>query len=253
VTLNGNGGGADTFNVGYNSTTDPTGSTGSLANVQDSVTINGVGATLNVSDAADTTAIALTITAVDIQSSSAGDIIYNGPSTINITAGNPAPNRNAIDVEGAVSGTTLVLVTTGNSDVQLAQVGQDTSALAGAGIILAGTSTDTLTVNDQADPGNNSYTVSDSNLTTGSISVTINSPFGQEVVYGGTGTNSFDVTPSTNTTISVDGGSSGANTLHYHKQSGEMLDTSSGYSIVDTGVHHYQTVYYYDFNTVTIA
>ncbi len=257
MTLNGNGGSGDAFNIGYNSTLDPTGATGSLANVQDSVTINGAGATLNVSDAADTNAIALTMTAADIQSSSAGDIIYNGPSTINITTGDPTTNRNAIDVEGAVSGTTLVLTTTGNSDVQFAQVGQDfDSAFTGVTIILAGTSSDTLTVNDQANTTGTTYTVSDTGVTSTNASITINGQFGQEVVFGGSGTNHFDVTPSTvgsGTTISVDGGSGSSNTLTYHTPisppDAPVNDGSS--SIFDTG-GNYEPVYYYDFLTETI-
>ena len=73
LTLNGNGGGGNTFNVGFNGTTDPNDEnlTGSLANVQGAFTINGVGATLNVSDAADTTAAAWTFTASDIQARAA--------------------------------------------------------------------------------------------------------------------------------------------------------------------------------------
>ncbi len=45
LTLNGNGGGGDTFNVGFDGTSDPGDEnlTGSLANVQDAVTINGIG------------------------------------------------------------------------------------------------------------------------------------------------------------------------------------------------------------------
>jgi hypothetical protein len=256
LTLKGNGGSSDTFNVGFNGTTDPNdvNLTGSLANVAGTFTINGTGATLNVSDAADTTAVATTVTATDILSGSAGDIIYNGPTSISFIAGHPTGgNRNAIDLETLNSGTSLVLTTTGNSDVQLAQAGQDTSSLSGASIILAGTSSDTLLVNDQADPGNNSYLVSDSNVTTGSISVTINSPFGQEIVYGGTGSNTFDVYPSTTTTISVDGGSGSSNRLTYHTPPSLDTPVNDGIgSIFDTS-GHYKTLFYYDFTSVTVT
>ena len=254
LTLNGNGGFGDTFNVGFNGTTDPNdvNLTGSLANVQGAFTINGVGAGLNVSDAADTTAVAWTITAADIQSGSAGDIIYNGAGAIDVYLGLPtADARNAVDVESLTSGTSFLLVSQGNSDVQFAQVGQDTSALAGANIFLAGTSTDTLIVNDQADPGDNAYTVSDSNVTTGSISITIFSPFGQEVVFGGSGANTFDVTPSTvasGTTITVDGGSSGNNTLNYHTPSNPPCNPQNDdvFSITDAD-GNYLPVNYFDF------
>jgi hypothetical protein len=257
--LNGNAavGNSDVFNVGYNSTNDPSGSSGTLDNVQGDFTVNENGAgtaTLNVSDAANSTSGSLTIDSSTIQRSGAGVITYSNVPTINVTAGDPTDGfPNAIDVESLPSGTSLLLTTTGNSDVVIAQVGQDTSAVLGT-ITLAGTSTDTLTVNDQADAGNNSYTVSDSSVQTGSITVTITSPFGQEVVYAGTGTNTFDVTPSTDTTISVDGGSSGSNTLTYHTPS-SPTDTpvnDGSYTITDTS-GHYQPVYYYDFATVTIV
>ncbi len=80
-----------------------------------------------------------------------------------------------------MSGTTLVLTTTGNSDVQFAQVGQDfDSAFTGVNIILAGTSSDTLTVNDQADTADTTYAVSDSTVTSGSnTGLSIYSSFGQ--------------------------------------------------------------------------
>ena len=91
-------------------------------------------------------------------------------------------------MEGAVSGTTLVLTTTGNSDVQFAQVGQDFDrAFTGVNIILVGTGSDTLTVNDQADTADTTYAVSDSTVTSTNAGLSIYSTFGQLAVYGGTG------------------------------------------------------------------
>ena len=151
-----------------------------------------------------------------------------------------------------MSGTLFALTSQGNSDVQLAQVGQDTSDLTGASINLAGTSSDTLTVNDQADIGNNDYTVSDSNVATGSITVGILGQFGQVIVYGGSGANTFDVTPSTGTTFALDGGSSGNNTLTYHQQPGEGTPVDSGFIITDPNLQ-FLPVYYFDFATVNIV
>ena len=129
LTLNGNGGGGDTFNVGFDGTSDPNDEnlTGSLANVQDTVTINGIGATLNVSDAADTNAIALTITASDIQSGNAGDIIYNGPSTIN-TSRRPHHQPKRDRHRKPVSGTTLTLTSQGTATSSSPRWGRTSTA-----------------------------------------------------------------------------------------------------------------------------
>jgi hypothetical protein len=218
--------------------------------VQGTFTINGVGSALNVSDAADHTSVATTITATDIQSGSAGDIIYNGPSTVSFIAGKPTDGfRNAIDVESAVSGSSLVLTTIGNSDVGFSQAGLDfSSALSGVGITLSGTSSDSLTLNDQFNPANTTYAVSDTSVDSGSAGVSIVSSFGQVIVLGGSGTNHFDVTPSTTTTFSLDGGSGTGNTLTYHTPSSPSCAPHNDgvFSITDAN-GHYQPVYYYDF------
>jgi hypothetical protein len=98
---------------------------------------------------------------------------------------------------------------------------------------VAGSSTDTLTVNDQGNEVDTGYFISDTSiLRDGVASITLFGNFDQVVVYGGGGTNTFDVTPSASTTFTADGGAAGTSTLIYHT-GGSTTYVDDGSSITD--------------------
>ena len=260
LTLNGNGGAGDTFTLGVTGAQDIQ-TDGSLGGVTASITINGSpDAILNVSDAADTSAVAWTITANDIQSGSAGDIVYNGPSNINVYFGLPmGGNRNAVDVETLQPSANLLLQDQGLTDYQFAQVGQDLfTALSGTSINLASSNsgTDTLALNDQLSTNVTAYDVSDLGVTFGAGSITfLGGGPGALVVSGSSAADTFNVVPSGITAFSLVDGSNGSSTLNYEASQvhgpPDKPNNDSFSSISDLN-GYYQTVFYFEFNPTLV-
>ena len=237
LTLNGNDGN-DTF------------AAMSWDNLQGDVAMNGGAGTntLSVDDAAKTESVFYTVQASDLQRENGGILSYSDMATINLAAG--SGDSNVIDVESTpASAAVTVMGGSGHTDFQISQVANNLDALLGDLILAAGSPSDTLTVNDQLNPLDTSYDVSDLSVTrSGAAAITLIGTLDQIAVFGGSGTNAFDVTPSATTTITVDGGASLASTLDYHSGgSATLLD--DGFSITDpsAGV---EAVNYSGFTTV---
>lgn len=240
LTLNGNDGN-DTFTA---TTWD---------NLQGDVAMNGGAGTntLSVDDTANTNPVFYTVQSTDLQRENGGTLSYTDMATISLGAG--SGNGNAIDVESTPAGASVAIMGgTGQNDFQVSQVANNLDALQGDLILAAGSPSDTLTVNDQLNPNNASYAVGDTSITrTGAAAMTLIGTFDQMAVFGGSGTNAFDVTPSHVSTITVDGGPSGANTLTY-QTNGSHTSVNDGFSITDptAGV---QPVNYSSFSVVSRA
>jgi hypothetical protein len=162
-----------------------------------------------------------------------------------------------VDIESTASGTpvTFTVNPTGQDGVQVSQIGQDLDSLQG-GLTLVGTAAASLTVNAQSNAASHSYTVNDTQVLRDTTAITLTSgtgTFGQLVVHGSTGpADTFDVTPSKNTTITVDGGTAGTATLTVHTPAGANLQDDHSGNITDTN-GLYQPVHYSDFATVNIV
>ncbi|HZT81758.1 MAG TPA: hypothetical protein VFA26_16145, partial [Gemmataceae bacterium] len=233
LTLNGNGG-DDTFSV----TT--------LDNIAGDLTVDGGSGTntLDVDDSAKTSGVSWAVDTTTIQRESAGQITYGSMATVTITAGS---GDDAIDIEATPSGTTVTFdAGGGTNDIEVAQVGNNLDAIQGE-VVLAGSVNDTVTINDQLNADDVNVSLDEFGLSrTNSASLTFNTSFSQVVFYGGSGTNTVDVTPSGNTTFWLDGGLAGTSILNYHT-GGSTTYQDDGSTISDTGL---QSVFYFDFGTV---
>jgi acrosin len=242
LTLNGNGG-DNVFNVS------------SLDTVQGDFTINGGSGnnSLNVDDTANTTSVGWLIDATDVQRFGSGNITYSGIASVTVTTGTPTDGfSNALNVESVAAGTS-VTVQASQTDVVVAQVSQNLSGIQGGLVIDAVGSHATVTVDDSQNTADTNYTINGvtGTVSTGSASIQVLEVPTSLVVLGGSGTNNFDVTPSTSYPITVDGGSGGNNTLTYQTGgSTTWTDTGLWISDADRGV---QDVTYNDFGVVIHA
>jgi acrosin len=246
LTLNGNAG-DNSFNVS------------NLDNVQGNVTIDGGSGsnTLAIDDSAKTSSVSWTIESSDVQRENAGTISYSNMATVDVTVGAPTDGfSNAIDVESTPSGVAVTLdASGGNSDIVVSQVANNLDAIQGD-LTLVGASTDTITINDQANINDTNYVVSDTGVTrdaAAAITLSGGAVNGEQlVVLGGSGANVFDVTPSINMVLTVDGGSGTdsnglpLSTLNYHTN-GSTTYGEDGTSITDVGM---MPVFYSNFGTV---
>jgi hypothetical protein len=238
LTLNGNDGN-DTFTAT------------NWDNLQGDVTMNGGAGvnTLAVDDTAKSTPVFYTVESTDLQRENGGTLYYADMATISVDAG--SGDGNAINVESTPTGASVTVTGgAGHNDFQVSQVANNLDALQGDLILAAGSPTDTLTVNDQLNPNDSSYAVSDTSLTrTGAAAITLIGNFDQLVASGGSGVNVFDVRPSLHSTITVDGGPSGSNHLTY-ETNGSTTSVDDGFSITDptAGV---QPVNYSGFSAVS--
>src|SRR5262249_39257898 len=116
--------------------------------------------------------------------------------------------------------------------------------------VVAGNPADTLTVNDQLNPNATDYTISDTTVTrSGAAAITLVNPLGQIARLGGSDGNTFNVTPSTTSTITLDSDASNTSTLTSNAN-GTTTFSDDGSSIPDptAGV---QPVFYTSFGVVS--
>jgi hypothetical protein len=239
------GTGADTFNV--------------AAAITANVTIDGGGGTntLNVDDSANTTSTAYVLNASSIGLPSSL-ISYSNIHIVGLTLGTPMDGAggNTVNVEGIPAGATMDIAANGNSHFFLG--GLSHIAPTGSLIISTSSTTDTVTVDDSQNSTATSYTINPDTgvnaITTAGLDVTLVGTgggdfFSKVVVDGGTGVNSYDVTPSANTVITVsDNNATVSSTLTYEKTASGASPVNDGVSsITDASGHHYQPVNYHGF------
>jgi hypothetical protein len=241
LTLNA-GGGNVTFNVT------------NLANVLGDFSVNGgTGvSTLNVDDSANTSAVGWVIDATTVQQFNAGAITYgNIAGGVTVTTGTPLAGgpSNALDVEGVAAGTSLT-VQASQTDVIVAQVSGTLAGVQGSLVIDAVGGNVTVTVNDSMNPTDTHYAIDGltGTISTDTVSITVLEAPTSVSVLGGTGNNTFDVTPSPWYPIYVDGGMSGTNTLIYHYGSSTTWYDDGG--MIRDSSDLVQPVFYFDFTTV---
>jgi hypothetical protein len=143
--------------------------------------------------------------------SPSGSVTFNGGETVNyagvqqVTINGGAGGGNSFDVQGTLAGTPVTIntgpgipnaVIVGGADNTLANV-------AGPLTINGQGASDTLTINDQGDSAGQTF-----NLTAGSISGVIavsQNGIIEVIVNGGSGSDTFNITPSATTVFSVHG------------------------------------------------
>ncbi len=225
-----------------------------LAAVQGNVTIDGGTGDniLGVDDSANQTSVGWVIDATTIQQFNAGLITFGNIANVTVTTGTPTDSfSNALDIEG-VGPTTSLTIQASQTDVTVAQVAQNLAGIQGSLVIDAIGSNVTITVNDSMNTADTNYFINGltGSISTDTVSILVLEAPTSVVVLGGSGTNSFDVTPSAVYPISVDGGSGGNSTLTYHT-GGSTTWTDTGSSIIDPTL--VDAVFYSNFKTVIVT
>ena len=135
---------------------------GTLGGIQGVVTVTGDGSdTLNADDSGVNSAVTLNVSASVVSASNAANINYSGLSNLNLNLGS---GNNVITVTGT-SATTNSTITTGNGNNTFTVVPSTNTptagllTLAGPLTLSPGTGSNSLTVNDSADPLVRSVTV----------------------------------------------------------------------------------------------
>jgi hypothetical protein len=240
-TLNG-GAGANVFNLS------------NLANQNAVITLLGGAGTnsLNVTDAGDTSLAEWSVSVGNI-ALNALDLNYTGISNVSVTTGS---GQDYVDLEGSAVGGTLTLNLAGSSNELDVGLISNLYGLAGnvqVNLTNAASTGNVLTVNDSANAVNEDWTVSDSLITqvgAGSLSIAGAAQFGSIVVLAGDGGstgNTFAVTASAASVISVDGGMGTNNSLIVHEGSSTGID--DGVSQVTFTGPTLQPVNYSDFGS----
>ncbi len=222
-TLNG-GAGANVFNMS------------NLANQNAVITLlGGAGTnTLNVTDAGDTSLAEWSVSVGNI-ALNALNLDYSGIANVSITTGS---GQVYVDLEGSAAGGMLTLNLAGSSNELDVGLNSNLYGLAGnvqVNLTNGSSSNNVLTVNDTDNAVNEAWTVSDSLITQsgseGALAISGAAQFGSMVVLAGNGGstgNTFAVTASAASVISVDGGMGTNNSLTVHEGSATGTDNGNG-------------------------
>jgi hypothetical protein len=214
-----------TVNLGSNTDTvniSPTAR--NLGNLQGNVYVNGGAGidTLYVNDQANSAGQTYTVTPAIVSRPGAATVIFyfvprvvlNGGSGNNVynvtdtetyysTTVNTGNGADSVNVQ-ATAGPLTVNLGAGASSVAVASPGNNLGAIQATVNVVGGTGMNTLTVNDQADAANQTFTLTPSSVTDeGAAGIFFNNRIDKLIVNGGSGTNVYTVTDTESTYATV--------------------------------------------------
>jgi hypothetical protein len=247
---------ATTVNSGAGSDTVNVGAGGRLQGIVGAVTVNGGGGTrLNVNDQGTTTRETYTVTPASVsRTGGVAPLTYGNLQSLAVNPGQPVET---VNVQGTAAGTATTVNGGAGSDTVTIGAGGSAQAIRGAVTVVG--RDDNLTVDDSADTGNRSVTISSGGIT-GLAPAALNfSVFDVSflTVNGGSGNNNYTVTatpaylgmtlnagPGTDTVNVGDGSLSGINaplTVHGGGNTGlnvndQGTSTSQTYTVTNNSV-----------------
>ncbi len=242
VTLNG-GSGANIFNL--------TPVSENLSNLAGAISINaGSASTINVDDQLNAAVSTYTVTASSVGRSGFGGLTYAGVGKVVLNGGSAG---DTYDINGTAAATPVTVnAGNGNNAFVLTSASDLLANIQGALTLHGGTGSNTLTVDDQADATNDTYTLATGSITRTGVaaiayssiaSVTVNGSSTAAITYninttaagtplilnGGTGANVFNLTPTSKNlnnlagAVTINAGS--ASTVNVDDQSNAAVAT----------------------------